>query len=48
MKGQDLLKGMGYIDDKLVEEALLEERPAAAQEKASAGFWEKLRELLGI
>lgn len=47
MKGQDLLKGMGYIDDKLVEEALLDERPAAAQEKASAGFWEKLRELFG-
>ena len=47
MKGQDLLKGMGYIDDALVEEALLDEKPAAAQEKTSPGFWEKLRELFG-
>ena len=44
MKGYDLIKGMGYIDDGLVEEALNAEAAGApAAQKEKIGFGEKLK-----
>ena len=44
MKGYDLIKGMGYIDEDLAAEALEAEAAGApAAQKAKSGFGEKLR-----
>ena len=44
MKGYDLIKGMGYIDDEFVEEALNAEAAGApAAQKEKSGFGEKLK-----